>query len=173
MKLVVMIEGHEKTVEIEEKDGRYLLEIDGARRLVDCREAGHGNRLSLIIDDESHVVESAPVKFEDGAYFASISGRRYDVVVLDERLRATRQGVENAAETGEHTITSPMPGLIVEVRVAVGDRIAVGDTVAIMEAMKMQNELTSEVDGVVTGVNVKAGDSVESLAALVTIERNE
>jgi biotin carboxyl carrier protein len=64
-----------------------------------------------------------------------------------------------------------MPGLIVHVHAALGARVSVGDTVVVMEAMKMRNELASDVAGVVTSVSVAEGDKVDSQTVLVTIER--
>jgi len=72
-------------------------------------------------------------------------------------------------EAGEGVITAPMPGMIVEVKYAVGDKVTAGDEVLILEAMKMQNPLTTPIDGVVTSVNVKAGDSVDSGDVLIII----
>jgi biotin carboxyl carrier protein len=171
MKLVVRLESQEKTVEIEERDGHYVLVIDGETRVVDCQSAGHRDFLSLIIDNKSHLVESAPVRFEEGTYYANISGRRYDVEVLDERLVATRQATALVKDTGPHVIASPMPGLIVDVRVKVGDTVSAGSAIVIMEAMKMQNELVSDVDGVVKAINVEPQDTVDSQTPLIEIER--
>jgi biotin carboxyl carrier protein len=64
-----------------------------------------------------------------------------------------------------------MPGLIVHVQARAGQHVQVGEPVVIMEAMKMRNELTAEVAGVVKQVAVAVGDKVDSQAALVTIER--
>jgi biotin carboxyl carrier protein len=172
MKLLVRIDSQEKAVEIREVDGRYVLTIDGAERVVDCRNAGHRDYLSLIIDNKSHLVESAPIKFEEGTYFVNVYGRRYELDVLDERLVASRQAAAVVSDTGPHIIAAPMPGLIVDVRVRVGDTIAPGTPIVIMEAMKMQNELTSEVGGVVKAINVAPSDTVESQAPLVEIERS-
>ena len=72
-------------------------------------------------------------------------------------------------EEGEGVLAAPMPGMIVEVKCAVGDTVAAGDEVLILEAMKMQNPLTSPIDGVVKAVNVKAGDSVDSGDVLIVI----
>ncbi len=173
MKFWVKVESQEKRVNIEERDGTYIVEVDGRRYVVDCRTAGHSDYLSLIIDHKSHLVESAPLNVDEGKYYANISGRRYDVEVLDERLVATRQAGVSVKNDGPHVIFSPMPGLIVEVRVKVGDRVTAGLPIAIMEAMKMQNQLVSEVDGVVTSVHVQSRDTVESQAPLIEIERNE
>lgn len=58
------------------------------------------------------------------------------------------------------SIISPMPGSIVEVFVQPGDKVVAGQQLCIIEAMKMQNVLKAEKDGVVEAVNVKGGDSV-------------
>ena len=173
MKFCVKVESQEKCVEVEEKDGIYLVTIDGRTRVVDCRHAGHRDYLSLIIDNRSHLVESAPVRFEQGTYYANIDGRRYDVEVLDERLVAARQASAKVTEAGPYVVASPMPGLIVDVRVKVGDAVKAGSPVVIMEAMKMQNELVSEIDGVVKAINVRTNETVDSQAALIEIERTE
>jgi len=72
-------------------------------------------------------------------------------------------------EAGEGVITAPMPGMIVEVKCAVGEKVAAGDEVLILEAMKMQNPLTTPVGGIVKTVKVEAGDSVDSGAVLMVI----
>lgn len=172
MKLQVRIDEQEKTVEIDEVDGLYYITIDGDARVVDCRNAGHGNYLSLLIDNRSHLVESAPIRVDEGSYYATVNGRRYDLDVLDERLATSRDVAAASAQSGPHVVSSPMPGLIVDVRVAVGDDVTAGAPVIVMEAMKMQNELVSEVDGVVKAVNVTVQDTVDSQVALVEIERH-
>ena len=173
MKFWVKVNSHEKRVNVEERDGTFIVEVDGRRRAVDCRTAGHSDYLSLIIDNKSYLVESAPIKVDEGKYYATLSGRRYDVEVLDERLIATRQAGGQAKNDGPYVIRSPMPGLIVDIRVKVGDRVTAGSPVAIMEALTKQNQLVSEVDGVVTAVNVQTKDAVESQIPLIEIERAE
>ena len=66
-------------------------------------------------------------------------------------------------------VTSPLPGVIIAVKVNVGDAVKAGQVVAILEAMKMENEIQAESDGTVTAVNVAKGDSVLEGAAIVTI----
>jgi len=173
MKLWVRIESQEKEVVIEKRDGIYEMTVDGEPARVDCRSAGHRDYLSLIINNKSHLVEVAPVRFEEGKYYANIDGRRYDFEVLDERLLASRQATASVKHTGPYIIASPMPGLIVDVCVKVGDTVSAGSAVVIMEAMKMQNELVCEVDGIVRAINVDANDAVDSQTPLIEIERSE
>jgi oxaloacetate decarboxylase alpha subunit/pyruvate carboxylase subunit B len=57
-------------------------------------------------------------------------------------------------------VTIPMPGLLVRIIVKVGDRVKAGDNIAVMEAMKMEIELPSPLDGRVRSINYKKGDSL-------------
>jgi pyruvate carboxylase subunit B len=75
-----------------------------------------------------------------------------------------------AAVNGAGAITAPMPGIIVEYRVSAGDAVKVGDVVLVLEAMKMQNEIATEVAGKVSTVTHKAGDEVLKGDVLLVIE---
>ena len=66
-------------------------------------------------------------------------------------------------------VTAPLPGVIIGVKVNVGDVIKPGQVVAVLEAMKMENDIEAEFGGTVTAVNVAKGDSVLEGAAIVTI----
>lgn len=70
---------------------------------------------------------------------------------------------------GSVTVTSPMPGKIIDVKVNVGDAVKRGDVVLILEAMKMENEIVAPEDGTVATINVAAGASVEAGAVLATL----
>ena len=63
-----------------------------------------------------------------------------------------------------------MPGLVISLDVAVGQEVKAGQTVAVIEAMKMQNILKAERDGVVKAVGPKAGDSVMADEMLVEFQ---
>lgn len=66
-------------------------------------------------------------------------------------------------------VKSPLPGVVLGIKVKVGEHVKVGQTVAVLEAMKMENEIQSEYDGIVRTVNVSEGDSVLEGAAMITI----
>ncbi len=74
-----------------------------------------------------------------------------------------------AAAVDGHAIKTPLPGVIIDVKVNVGDTVAKGQTVVVLEAMKMENNITAECDGNVTGVCVAPGDSVMEGTTLLTI----
>ena len=65
---------------------------------------------------------------------------------------------------------APLPGVITDILVAVGDEVKAGDNVIVLEAMKMANNLAAEKDGKVTAICVKIGESVMEDDALVVIE---
>lgn len=71
------------------------------------------------------------------------------------------------AAAGSKSVEAPLPGTIKQVLVAVGQEVAVGDTVVIMEAMKMENNITAEFAGKVTAIKVAVGDQVQSGQVLV------
>lgn len=73
-----------------------------------------------------------------------------------------------ASGTGK-AVTSPLPGVIIAVKVNVGDSVKAGQEVAVLEAMKMENSIEATQDGTVTAIHVAKGDSVLEGAAIVTI----
>ncbi len=75
-----------------------------------------------------------------------------------------------AAPAGEgETVTSPMPGNILDVKVSAGAAVKKGDVLLILEAMKMENEIVAPCDGTVAAVNVQKGATVESGTVLCVI----
>lgn len=73
------------------------------------------------------------------------------------------------ASTGGSSVTSPLPGVILEVSVKEGDSVKKGQKLIVLEAMKMENVIEANSDGKVTSIKVNKGDSVLEGATLVTI----
>ncbi|MBX3182019.1 MAG: biotin/lipoyl-binding protein [Polyangiaceae bacterium] len=98
------------------------------------------------------------------------SGQRVQATVETARSRAAakvRGQRAGGASAGE--VKSPMPGKVVKVLVSAGDTVEQGQPLVVVEAMKMENELTAPVAGVVCAVHVQAGDTVESSGKLITV----
>jgi acetyl-CoA/propionyl-CoA carboxylase biotin carboxyl carrier protein len=110
-----------------------------------------------------------------------VNDRLYVVRLLDlpprpgaaaQPLRAApRHSVSRAAASGASSdqIRSPMHGLVVELAVESGSTVAEGQVLAVIEAMKMMNEIRAHRAGVVAAIHVKAGETVESQALLVSL----
>ena len=77
---------------------------------------------------------------------------------------------DKASVNKNAAIKAPLPGVITEIKVSVGDEVQAGDTVVVLEAMKMANALQAEKAGKVTAICVKVGESVMEDDALVVIE---
>jgi biotin carboxyl carrier protein len=72
--------------------------------------------------------------------------------------------------TGQAAIKSPLPGVIIDIKVKVGDTVTSSTVVAVLEAMKMENNINAGKDGVVKAINVNKGDSVLEGSDLLVIE---
>lgn len=116
-------------------------------------------------------------------YTITVNGNAYDVTV-DEAdgsaapapAAAPKAAPKKAAApaaaagaAGNTTIAAPMRGNIVDIKVKVGDKVTNGTVVAVLEAMKMENDIVCDKDGVVASVCVNKGDAVETGAAVITI----
>ncbi len=77
--------------------------------------------------------------------------------------------VASPASADGETVSSPMPGNILDVKVSVGASVKKGDVLLILEAMKMENEIMAPCDGTVAAVNVQKGATVESGTVLCVI----
>lgn len=77
---------------------------------------------------------------------------------------------QSHAHTSDGTVTSPMPGTVVQLFVSEGDRVAQGDRLLIIEAMKMEHTLFASAAGVVEGLSVQQGDTVNEGVALLTVQ---
>jgi len=73
------------------------------------------------------------------------------------------------AAPGGTSVTSPMPGAVLGVKVNVGDKVSAGQTMFVLEAMKMENEIVAPVDGTVASINVKTGDTVDTDQVMGTL----
>lgn len=83
---------------------------------------------------------------------------------------APASAAPSAAPVKGHAIKTPLPGVIIDVKVNVGDTVAKGETVVVLEAMKMENNINSDKDGKVVSIAVSKGDTVADGAVLIVLE---
>lgn len=92
----------------------------------------------------------------------------YTIKVLDPLQAAADE--MSGSSGGSGTIESPMSGKVIDIKIGEGDEVQSGQVAIIIEAMKMQNEITVPINGKVKAVHVAAGDSVETDQKLIEIE---
>ena len=164
MKLIARHDGNETPVVVERHGSGYLVRLGEKSFVVDMAPAGR-------------FVHS--MRLEDGRQYSVLhhrSGNEHDVTILGrsvhveivDPLALKRARSEDAlAATG--TVSALMPGRVVRVLVKKGDSVVRGAGLIVFEAMKMENEIQSAIDGVVDQVFVEPGQTVESGAALVHV----
>jgi biotin carboxyl carrier protein len=82
---------------------------------------------------------------------------------------APAAAAEKAAAGAGKAVTSPLPGVVIAIKVNVGDVVKSGQEVAVLEAMKMENSIEATQDGTVTAVHVTKGDSIQEGTAIISI----
>ena len=124
--------------------------------------------------------------FEENIAKVEVNGTLYDVEVhRDLKVSKTPTLVraeapqpkgketripKNITRTTNMAIKAPLPGTIISVLIRPGDKVAMGQKLLTMEAMKMENNVLSEKDGIVRTLNVKPGDTVMQNDILCEIE---
>jgi biotin carboxyl carrier protein len=95
-------------------------------------------------------------------------GEEEHIVKISEEASAEKKG--KGASEKDKTIKAPMPGIISDISVKVGDQVEKGDTLITLLAMKMENSITAPMAGKVKEIKVKANDVVEAGQELVILE---
>jgi biotin carboxyl carrier protein len=155
---------------------RIEVEIDGERVTIDGRS--HETSLGsipgtplrqLLLDGEPSTLSMTSLG--RGRWALTQAGERVELEVLDERahhIRSLTGG--NGPRKVTDVLKAPMPGLVVRVQVQPGDRVTPGAGLVVLEAMKMENELTAQAAGVVKTVSVVAGEAVEKGQVLLEFD---
>jgi biotin carboxyl carrier protein len=169
MKYTVRAPGREYQVEIDGEPPRFQIRVDGKAFQVDAANLGDSSLLTMLLDNRSILAHTRLVDPRRGLVDVSIGGKYRRLEVRDELTSALEQAGD-AGVRGRFVLEAPMPGLVVELKVKPGDAVQVGSPLVVVEAMKMQNELLSEVAGLVREVRVTVQQAVESGAELLVIE---
>jgi biotin carboxyl carrier protein len=141
--------------------------IDGKAFEWDVHEVKSGS-FHILKDDRSYNVEVIKADLAEKSFTVSVNGNKYQLSVkdkYDELLKSL--GFDNLNASKVNEVKAPMPGLVLDVRVAEGDHVKKGDAVLVLEAMKMENIIKSPADGTVKKINVKKGQAVEKNQILV------
>ena len=134
---------------------------------------------AIPFDAKSHVlhnnisttVEILESEFLKKLYVVKVNGNRYAVSIDDELdIMINELGLSLGEDAVEHEIIAPMPGLIIEVNVEVGQEVKQGDYLCVLEAMKMENTLVSPRDGRIKEITISKGVTVDKGDLLIEFE---
>ncbi|WP_295722326.1 sodium-extruding oxaloacetate decarboxylase subunit alpha [uncultured Methanobrevibacter sp.] len=103
-------------------------------------------------------------------YNVEVDGDVFDVKIIPTGYLQVEETDKGPFTPVEGAVTSSMQGMVLNIKVEVGDKVAKGSTVAVLEAMKMENDIQAEKDGVVTQILVEKGDSVSAGDTIMVIE---
>lgn len=151
------INGNEYTVAVIDLDGNTAaVEVNGTSYKVD------------ILGEELNITPRPAAKPAAPVAPAPQPQAAAPVAQLAPVAQPAAPAPAQAAGNGK-PILSPLPGVILDLKVNVGDQVKAGQTVAVLEAMKMENNINAEHDGVVTAIKVNKGDSILEGAEILLI----
>jgi len=161
----LLLDGEIRRISVEARDGALVLR-EGGRVLETGVRRISANELRLRVGDRS--VRLLLARDGDRTCIA-VDGRHY--VVSEPRTEAGRPGeADEKAGAGGLRVKAPMPGKVTKLAVAEGEEVRRNQTLVIVEAMKMENEIKTSIDGVVAKIHVAAGDLVDAEKILVEVE---
>ena len=126
-------------------------------------------KFNVTVNGTTYEVEVEEVKAAGGAPKAAAPAAPKAAPAPAPKAAAPAPAAKVAAGAGEHSIDAPMPGKVVKLVAEEGAAVKAGDVLLILEAMKMQNEITADADGTVKKFNVAAGQSVKAHESLVIL----
>jgi acetyl/propionyl-CoA carboxylase alpha subunit len=150
----------------ETGEGLYEITLDGKTVHVDA--ARSGPNIYSIIEDGQQFEAMVDEKGAHG-FDVMVGGRIFHLEVIDERSKLLAGSVA-AVVSGPQIVMAEMPGKVVKVNVVVGAEVRERQGIVIVEAMKMENEIPSPIDGIVREIAVAEGQTVEAGATLFVVE---
>ena len=150
----------------EAGEGLYDVTVGGETVRVDVCKSGR--TIYSVIEDGKQFEAMVDERGEHG-FDILVGGQLFHLISEDERSKLLFASAGGGA-TGPQTVSAEMPGKVVKVVCAVGEEVTAGQGVVVIEAMKMENEIPSPIDGVVREIGVTEGDAVETGAVLFIVE---
>ena len=147
----------------------YNIEIDGKTFEVTVNSVSDG-RAEVSVGGKAYSVavsEVAPQVQAPAAPQTPAEGEQKPVRDASG-TRSAYAGTKKQYSTG-FAVTAPLPGVIIQLNVAVGQSVKRGQKLAVLEAMKMENDILAERDGTITAISIHRGDSVLEGEALMSI----
>jgi biotin carboxyl carrier protein len=165
----------------------YLIDSDKNEYIIDLTKTrAHSAEMvefefRTIKDQKELNKETVFIRKLADQYFASTDGIRWNklarqdspsIMLNADKVFKLYRGYKPSSLGGDSAggLFTQMPGKVVKIMSKVGDKVSKGQTLLILEAMKMENEIKSGVDGVVKAIHVKTGDALENGVLMMEVE---
>ena len=160
-------------------NNKYQLKVNG-NLVLECSQLEEQNidlininekTLHVLKDQKTYQAEIISEQFHDRAYTIMVNGNTYQVHIqneLDQRINQMGFSLGNTKQV--NAVKAPMPGLILDLSVTVGQEVAENDNLLILEAMKMENNLSAPRAGVIKAIHVEKGATVDKGQLLIEFE---
>jgi propionyl-CoA carboxylase alpha chain len=166
---VVTVDNETVHMSVAHRAGHDVITLEDGTRFEVAEAYRPGMRLAtFVIAGHPWTVQIRRLEY---GYLLTHGGQKVTAVVRTPRLHelARRMPAKRVPDTSK-LLTTPMPGLVRQVMVVPGQKVTHGQTLFLLEAMKMENPIYAEKDGIVETVHVRADDTVEAEAVLVTFK---
>ncbi len=160
-----IIQGAES--ELEKHDGVWLPKDGSPCEITKLRD----NKLFMVLNGKTYTAVLLELNRLEKELVIMLNGQKAHVKLkepLDDLLHA--MGLDNLTTQKVANIKAPMPGLVLEISVSVGDTVSKGDKVLVLEAMKMENIIKSSGDGIVARILVDKGQTVDKNDILIEFQ---
>ena len=156
----------------------YKISVDGqtfdfSKEVVsnlDMLEVGN-QEFHVLQDNQSYHCKVLETNYEKKTLTLEVNGSKYTINIEDEYdLLVKKMGLSAIVSHKITNIKAPMPGLVLDVMIEAGQTIEKGTPLLILEAMKMENVLKSEGDGVVKSIEIAKGAAVDKGQVLIEME---
>jgi len=165
MEFEFLVDNELRKIVLEKKDDGFRI-IQGENQVTAEIQSISPHVLSLMIDGRSHLVYIARDKEKK---YLLIDGQQFIVQEPGQETKSFHAG-EDKAQEGKLLIMAPMPGKVIKIHVVEQQEVRKNQTLATVEAMKMENDIKSSVEGFVKKVFVSAGELVDSEKPLIELE---
>lgn len=129
------------------------------------------SKFHILQQNIPYEAEIIKANFNSKSYTVKVNNNTYHVNILNDLdLLIKDMGFANGSIKHINSIKAPMPGLILDINVDEGQEVKEDDALLILEAMKMENVITSPRDGVIKSISFKKGDAVEKNQLLIEFE---
>ena len=161
----------EDTFRIKLNDDTHQFEFNSERiSQLDINKIDNHN-FHLLFNNKAYRAELIEADFSQKTLRLKINGKAFDLQIADEYDRLVeKMGLNIQASRQIKDVKAPMPGMVLNVAVAVGQNVQQGDGLIILEAMKMENVIKAQGEGVVKQIHVKKGTAVDKGQLLVEME---